>query len=146
MGVKRNSGLYWHVHHERLFEYCYDAKGRIDYIKAEKPKNEIATRLRLMRPIKGKLGDSKALAAYDKAWAAYSKARVAYSKARVAYSKAGDAYDKAGDAYDKAGAAYSKARDAYMSTIKPVEAEALHAKECKKCPWDGHTIFPKNKS
>ena len=22
--------------------------------------------------------------------------------------------------------------------------DALHKKECKKCPWDGKSIFPKN--
>ncbi len=40
-------------------------------------------------------------------------------------------------AYDKARAAYDKARENHRE-----ELEALHAKECPNCPWDGKTIFP----
>ena len=44
---------------------------------------------------------------------------------------------KAREAYFKAREAYDKAREAYAPQI-----EALHAKECPNCPWDGMTIFP----
>ena len=46
------SGFYWHVHHDKLIEYCYDYDERVDYIKKEKPRNEIETRLRLFKPVK----------------------------------------------------------------------------------------------
>jgi hypothetical protein len=110
----KNSGLYWHVHHENLWEYCYDVKGRIEYIKKSKPKAEIKTRIRLMKPIMARLGDAKA-------WAAYAKA---------------------GAACDKARAAYDKARAAWGATIKPDAIKIAHAKECPNCPWNGNTIFP----
>jgi hypothetical protein len=49
------SGMFWHCHHDRLYEYVWDYQERVDYIKNEKPKNEIETRLRLFKKIKGKL-------------------------------------------------------------------------------------------
>ena len=51
----RLTGMYWHCHHDKLYEWVYDYQERVDYIKAEKPKNEIKTRLRLFKKIKGKL-------------------------------------------------------------------------------------------
>jgi len=51
----KQSGMYWHCHHDRLCEYVWDYQERVDYIKTEKPKNEIETRLRLFKKVKGKL-------------------------------------------------------------------------------------------
>ena len=105
--------VYWHIHHDQLFQYKTGTiKNRIAFIKREKPKEEIAIRLRLLKPVKGPLPVKldKAVAARKKAWGAYVKA---------------------GAVYDKAGAA-----------CKP-QLEALHKRECRGCPWNGETIFPK---
>lgn len=47
-----NSGFYWHVHHDKLMEWCFDYKRRVEYIKSNKPDNEINIRLRLLQPVK----------------------------------------------------------------------------------------------
>ena len=76
--------FWWHVHHEVLVEQLTEPlRARINYIKTNKPKEEIETRLRLLKPVLGKIPTT------EKGW------------------------------------------------------ERLHKKECKNCPWDGKTIFPK---
>ena len=75
--------FWWHVHHEILVEQLTKSvRARINYIKGNKPKGEIDLRLKLLRPVLGKIPST------DKGW------------------------------------------------------EALHKKECPKCPWNGKTIFP----
>ena len=76
---------WWHIHHEKLlYEYLTEPiRARINYIKKEKPKEEVETRLRLLKPVLGKIPTT------EKGW------------------------------------------------------ERLHKKECKNCPWNGLTIFPK---
>src|SRR3990167_1775890 len=67
---------YWHLHHDILLESLTEPlKNRINFIKKEKPKNEIKLRLKLFRPFKGKLPvkTAKAGEAYDKALEAYDK-------------------------------------------------------------------------
>ena len=67
----------WHVHHDRLLEPLTEPIGnRIAYIKANKSKHEVETRLRLLKPVKGRLPWEvvKAWEAYGKAWEAYGKA------------------------------------------------------------------------
>ena len=118
------TGLYWHVHHNVLAEWCYDYKKRVAYIKADKPAHEQELRLRLFKPVVA------GPAAYTKVWAVYEKAQAAREKAEAAYYKAEAAYYKASVAYDKAWAAAQPA------------LEALHKIECPNCPWDGSTIFP----
>lgn len=135
-------GLYWHVHHDGLYEYCYEPKRRINYVKANKPKHEIVTRLLLMKPVKGKIGEARAWAAYLKAWADYDKIWADCAKAWANYDKARADYEKALADYHNAWAARDKAGAEWQATIRPGEAEALHAKECKNCPWNGKTIFP----
>ena len=125
----------WHIHHETLLEFTTEPiENRITYIKSDKPAYEIETRLRLLKPVKGKLPTAvvEAGEAYGKAWEACREAWEAYTKA-----KAWDAYDKALDAYGKAGEAYGKALQDHR-----VEIEALHASECPGCSWNGETIFP----
>ena len=79
--------FFWHIHHTILVEPLTEPlENRVEYIKAEKPKWEVETRLRLMQPVKGRLPETyvKAWEAYVKAWEAYNKAREAYDKAREA--------------------------------------------------------------
>jgi hypothetical protein len=76
--------FWWHIHHEQLYEYLTEPiRARINYIKENKPKDEIELRLKLLKPVLGKIPTT------EKGW------------------------------------------------------ERLHKKECKNCPWNGQTIFPK---
>ena len=132
----KQKGVFWHVHHDVLMEYCYNYQERVDCIKNNKPREEIKTRLKLFKPVKGKLPSEyveacevyskagkafdkadealdKANEALDKANEAYDKANEALDKARKAYDKANEALDKAGKALDKARKAYDKANEAY---------------------------------
>ena len=59
----KTKGFYWHIHHDVLCEWSDDINERIRYIKTYKPENERALRLRLMKPVKGKLP-----ARFGKAW------------------------------------------------------------------------------
>lgn len=128
-----NEGFYWHVHHDVLMEWCFDAVGRQAYIRAEKPASEVELRLRLMQPVRGQLPE-----VVVKARAEYEKARAEYDKAEAGYEKAQAGYDKARAGCDKARAKYNKAISHHQ-----VEIEALHAQECPNCPWNGSIIFPK---
>ena len=143
--MKVKSGLAFHVHHDKLYEWCWGYDERVACIKSCKPEREQELRLRLFKIIPSDrmpglesaewAAYDKARAAYDKAWAAYDKAWAAYVKAWAAYDKAWAAYVKARAAYDKAGAAYEKA---YSQ-----ELEVLHKELCPDCPFDGRTIFSK---
>ena len=144
------SGLAFHCHHNKLFEYVYDYNERVAFIKDNKPKKEQELRLRLFQIIPDELipgRDSQEYVAYAKpwvasakAWVASAKARVASDKARVAYAKARVAYAKARVASDKAWVASDKAWVAYDKKYR-LEIEKLHQELCPDCPWDGHTIF-----
>jgi len=150
---ERKQGLYWHVHHGILIEWCYNYDERVNFIRTDKPKNERATRLRLFKPVTGTLPKEvmkagkaydktrgaydKVLKACDKAWKACRKARKACPKVAEARSKARKAYDKAWEVCEKAGDALDKALLNNMPMIKK-----LHTKECPRCPWNGKTIFP----
>ncbi len=147
--IKR--GLYWHVYHNSLVDYCYDYDGRREYIEQHKPAHEREERIRIMQPVKGKLPDevykaavffAEAGVAYDKAAVAYDKAAVAYDKAAADYTRVSSASDKAWVAYTKAWVAYGKARVAYGKALEANNdaIESLHAKECKDCSWDGERL------
>src|SRR3990167_7702159 len=124
MGITNmKTKLYWHIHHDILLEPLTEPlKNRIEFIKRNKPKGEIKLRLRLLRPVKGKLSKEvvKADQARDKAYQARDKAYQAWDKADQARDKAYQAWDKADQARDKA---IEKHKD---------EIEALHKKECPK--------------
>ncbi len=138
-------GFFWHCHHDVLVEYCYDYDERVQFIKKNKPKNEQKLRLRLFKPVKGKLPKAVITTgkAYAKAWEAYAKAWEAYDKAWEVYAKAWEACVKAQKVYDKAQEACVKAWEAYDKTLKTnlVAVEKLHTKECPNCSWDGKNIF-----
>ena len=108
--------FYWHVHHQNLCEMLTEpVENRIAYIKANKPKSEIETRLRLLKPVQ----HPERLPAE---WV-------------EAHQKWVEAYKKWVEAYKKRGADQK-----FRSQI-----EALHREECPDCPWDGKTILPKGR-
>jgi len=123
----------WHVHHEILVESLTEPiRNRRLFIKEHKHPSEIATRLRLLRAVRGKLPSEyiEASKAYQEAYKACEEASKAYQEA---YKASQEAYKASQEAYK----AYQEAYKAYLPEI-----EALHRLECKNCPWDGHTIFP----
>ena len=131
------NGFFWHVHHNTLMEWSDDINERIKFIRTKKPKEEIKTRLKLLKPVKGKIPMIliNAKRAYYKAENAYFKRYMAVDGAKTnSLRKARKAYDKAEDSYVKALRCKS-----VNSRIK-----ALHKKECPDCPWNGktRTIFP----
>jgi len=126
--------FYWHIHHEILCEPLREPiEERIAYIKKDKPSNERALRLRLLKPVHGQLPSvyAKACAAYHEARAAWEKAWVPYHEAWpalqeaaaarheswptwekaawVAHQKRWTAHHEAKAAWDEAGAAYDEA-------------------------------------
>ena len=140
----KKSGLAFHCHHDRLYEFVYDYDERVNYIKQNKPADEIELRLRLFKPILEQLipgRNSKEYAAYGKTWAAYGKKWAAYDKARAACVRKWAAYGKTWAAYHKASVACDKAWAAYDKKYGH-EIENLHRKLCPDCTWNGKTIFP----
>ena len=123
-------GLYWHVHHNILVEWCYDYKERVEAIKGYKPQNEIETRLRLLKPVKGRLPKDlvEAWQKYVEAWRKYVEAD----------QKCDEAYQKRVEAYQKYDEARQKCDEALLKH-KPL-LEKLHAKECGCKEWNGKEI------
>ncbi len=157
---------YTHCHHSgEWFEMLNEPEEvRVAHIKEHKPADEIETRLRLFKPLKGALPvevtDARkayddvlsrradAWKAYDDAWRAYADARKAYDDARKAYADARKAYDDAWTAWDDAWKAWDDARKAWDDVLSrhADELNALHLAECgPDCPWtpENRTIFPK---
>ena len=106
----------WHLHHKVLLEPLTGSlEERIAYIQKWKPLEEIETRLRLLRPVQGKLP-------------------TVLVKAGQTYKEAWQTRQACGEAWQT----YEEARQTCKSDI-----ETLHAIECPGCPWNGKTIFPK---
>lgn len=122
--------LYWHYSANMLYEY--DSSTGIDDhirgIKAVKPEHEQETRLRLMRRIKNP--PARLVEALAELSAAYDQSLVACEREQAVI-----------DAHDRVEVAYYQARESCKA-----EMEALHKIECPNCPWDGKTIFPKEKT
>ena len=140
-------GLAFHVHHNILFEYCYDYDERVDVIKIIKPENEQEIRLRLFKMlsseamkalpkklIKANAECDKANAECDKAHADRDKANADRDKARAEWYKARADRDKAIAEWDKAYAEWDKARAEWFGK------EEWHKKYCGCKEWDGKKI------
>jgi len=128
-----------HGHHDVLFEPIIGSiEGRIENIRADKPADEIPTRLRLIEEIDPSLLPS----AVREAGAALRQAAAAYDRAgsgeAMTYNQAREASEQAWKVWIGAGKAYDKALETHHD-----ELEALHKRVCvADCPWDGKTIFP----
>ncbi len=164
--------LVWHIHHDVLLEPLTEPfETRVAYIKENKSEDEVPTRLRLMKPVRGGLPEllavraawvkaraeldeaqaawdqaraswGKACAAWGKARAELSKAQAARDQARASWYKAQPALDQARASWGKACAAWGKAYAAWGKACAQPSVLALNAQECPACPWDGKTIFP----
>ncbi len=155
-----NVGFYWHVHHDILAEFCWDYEGRKKYIEGNKLAVQRETRLRLFKPVNGKLPDAleeagsiceEALSKYEEALSKYEEA---WKKSEEVWKKSDGSRSKYEEAWKKVEEALSKYEEARSIDVKALnqfkealiksedEIWLLHEKECKNCPWDGYTIFP----
>lgn len=133
--------LAWHCHHDQLIERLSEpAENRIAFILKNKPEGERALRLHLFRPVKTQDLPPELQAADAKCRAVDAKCRAVDAEWRAADAKRQAAYAKRQAAYAEWRAADVKWREAYAE-LQEAYAEK-HSKECKDCPWDGHTILP----
>ena len=121
----------FHVHHNQLFEWCYDYRLRRNVIRQDKDKTEQPLRLKLIQivPSKKLPRSLRPLEAHTRKamwiWTNFLNNNVSWGEAEIAY---------------KAAAAEWKTPEAQTAV------ETLHRKLCKNCPWNGKTIFTrKNK-
>ncbi len=96
----------------------------------------------------------KAYAEWKKAYAEWEKADAEREKAYAEWEKADAEREKADAEWEKADAewekAYAERKKADAEWKKAIEAAMpdfikLHARLCPACPWDGKTIFPKER-
>ena len=150
--TKIKSGLAHCYYHDSHWGWCGDYNERVEYIKINKPSDEVPLRLKLFQlvpkdRIPGRespewIAFVKAGEARAKAGEVYAKAGEAYPKASIAdYDKAWEAYDKAWEAFVKTGEAFYKTWEAYYNK-RQGELEQLHTELFPDCPWNGYSIFP----
>ena len=147
--MKTKKGFYWHVYHDKLIDWCYDYQERVNYIKIEKPKNEIKTRLRLFKKVKAKLPKELVEAGkkYIEAGKKCIEAGKKYGEAGKKYCEAEKEYDEAwkkyGEAWKKYVEAWKKSIEAekeYDEAIVKLQLEKLHEKECGCSEWNGEEL------
>jgi hypothetical protein len=118
-------GPYWHVHHLKLWEYCYDVAERRAYIRSDKPIDERPIRLRLMKPITH-VGLTKTQ------WEMVKELKAMERKFRQLRK-----HDWTG-----VGMHLVRARiNRLAKKLNPI-LNRVHKKQCPNCPWNGRTIFP----
>lgn len=113
--------LYWHAYHDRLVDYLRYPKRRTVVINRHKPRYQIAERLRMFQPVKGRLPRELVLAL---------NRLHKTTKAMGEHHSSGTSHARI-----MASQAFHRAEDEYMPAIK-----ALHDTECKNCIWDGRKI------
>ena len=126
--TRKRRGLAFHLHHDRLVEYCHDYAGRVDCIKYFKEPSEHALRLRLFKLIPN-----------DKLPEDIAKAIRKCINLHRACER-----NSWGSAYTLP---YFRFRDARNEVERLLythsqEIHKLHEELCPNCPWDGQTIFP----
>ena len=145
---------YWHIHHDVLVGKLLEPiTNRIEYIKSNKPKNEIETRLRLMKPASGV---APALEQYKKiqaqAWEQYEKIKTqAWEQYKKIKTQAWEQYEKI---QTQAWEQYEKIQAPALEQYKKIQAQAweqykkviekLHEKQCGCKEWnDKEIVFPR---
>jgi hypothetical protein len=148
--------FFWHGHHGGLLFVSNNHLERFHYIKHNKSACEVPLRLRLFKRVKGQLPLEVV-----QAGTAYVEARQAWQDAlkhqnrlreqidfytrqsRVDIKAFETRLDEASIACDEANNTLHSARVKLIEIVlsHSEEITALHAIECKNCPWDGETIF-----
>jgi len=135
MNKEKQLKAYWHIYHDRLFNFSDDINERIEYIKRCKSSIEVPLRLRLLKEIRGTLPEE-----IVKAGKAWWRAYNTYNDEYLSPMRREEPLLRAAQAFNKADIELSETLQKYC-----IEIEALHKKECLDCPWDGRTIFPRKK-
>ena len=117
--MERKVGLYWHVHHDRLVEWCHGYDERVDWIRDTKSEDGLELRLRLFQPVTGHL-PPEVVEAGDRLQSIWQTRKTA------------DDWGIFWSAVDD----LDKVLAAHQDII-----EALHQAQCPECPWSGRTIF-----
>jgi tetratricopeptide (TPR) repeat protein len=157
--MRQNSGLAHCVHHDIHWEYCYDYRGRAEFIKANKPEDEQDLRLKLFKLIpnklvpgieskewrsyvkagqkfwKSKLFCIKATETYNKVWQSYLTAKEAEDKAEELYYDLTEETYKGESAYIKAGRSFAKAIETYIMAMKAFD-KIGKAREAYEKAWE----------
>lgn len=129
---------YWHVHHMQLFEPEQEPIAqRIAFIKKHKPKDEIETRLRLLKIVKAQSLLHR-LYKYKRDYEAAEQAVYKNYEHDGGITNAEDLLKRQ---------QLAKVREDFEQAERRnrPRIEALHRRECTNCPWDGGTIFPDQK-
>ena len=137
-------GWFGFLHHEQLCEESHDVNERIDYVKREKSKNEVAIRLHNMIY----LGGCEATTKFDALYADYKIKRVMMDGAYMVDRDALYATYKMAK-LDALYATYRAKRDALYITYE-AKRDALDAEilayiksNIPDCAWNGKTlVFP----
>lgn len=161
MSEEVSGQMYWHIHHEVLAEPLTEpVEARIAFINNVKAQNEtpeeVALRLRLIKPIKGELPTklTSAIAAMNELNKEWTAACAVSDEAwRALNTNEGlrlsdkdrkplvEASRKATDAERETYMRVREGREAYEEAMRGVDLKSLHEAECPGCPWDGRTIF-----
>ena len=115
-----------HVHHNILFEYCYDYNERVEAIKDSKPAGEQEIRLRLFKML-SKEAIEELPEKLLKAYADWDKTIADWDKTNADWNKANADRDKAYADWNKANADWN--------------SESWHKKYCGCKEWDGKEII-----
>ena len=134
--MRQNSGLAHCVHHDIHWEYCYDYRGRAEFIKANKPEDEQDLRLKLFKLIPNKLVPG----IESKEWRSYVKAGQKFWKSKLFCIKATETYNKVWQSYVTAKEAEDKAEEAYKGDSAYVKARGVYceAKESRIMAWEAY--------
>ena len=132
--------LYWHIHHNQLLEMATEPIARRKtHIRRYKAPEEIETRLRCLRPVKGTLPGE-----IIEAFRVQADVEVRYYEVLDMYP-ATDGFDSEVGLRMKTGGYvdYLVADQNLQDTLKKYEPEInrLHDEECD-CFWNGTTLFP----
>jgi hypothetical protein len=127
---------YWHVHHDILYETIEDVDDRKKNILEWKPKDEVETRLRLLKPILNPPKELQDILARMQVAHAANNADYRENKLeRDRCIRPCATYLRLFTIYNEYWSLQDKLRD---------QMEELHRIECPGCPWNGRTIFPCN--
>ena len=113
-----------HVHHDTLFEYCYDYQERVDYIRNNKPENEIKIRLKRFVMLTKKQA-AMLPAEFTEAWQKRDEAR--------------QKWDEAIQKYDETIQKYDEARQKYNHQLEDIHKQICGCKE-----WNGTELVFEN--
>jgi len=138
-------GLFWHVHHGNLYDFCFNLAERTNYIYKNKGLDEIKIRLRRIRAVQKPVGDQ---VLYRTALETCRITNLAVEMVRAMKNKRLIAsYISAKEICKYLIRLRVNSVDDYMDSVRSYfDMKRLHSKECKKCPWENDNLFHNAKS